>query len=89
VTALKYVLDQKSNQPSPQTKHLLAAFAESHSQISIIYQELLIALACYIFLLEVKASAVEYSGKAKGIDASLMNLKSVANCSPCCTSLTN
>jgi hypothetical protein len=88
VTALKYVLDQKSNQPSQHTKHLLAAFAASHPQIFVIYQELLIALARYTFLLEVKPS-VQYSGKAKGIDVSFMNLKSVANCSPCCTSLTN
>jgi hypothetical protein len=88
VTALKYVLDQKSDQPSQHTKHLLAAFAASHPQISVIYQELLIPLARYTFLLEVKAS-VEYSGKAKGIDMSFVNLKNVTNCSPCCTSLTN
>ncbi len=42
VKALKYVLDQKSNQPSQHAKHLLAAFAASHPQISVIYQELLI-----------------------------------------------
>ncbi len=67
VTALKNVLNQKSNQPMQHTKHLLAAFAASHPQIWVIYQELLIALACYTFLLEVKAS-VEFSGKAKVID---------------------
>ncbi len=50
VTALKYVLIQKSNQPLQHTKYLLAAFAASHPQISIIYQELLITLACYTFL---------------------------------------
>jgi hypothetical protein len=88
VTALKYVLDQKSNQPSQHTKHLLAAFAASHPQILVIYPELLIALARYTFLLEVKAY-VEYSGKAKGIDMSFINLKNVANCSLCCTFLTN
>jgi hypothetical protein len=86
--ALQYVLDQKYNQPSQHTKHLLAAFAASHPQISVIYQELLVALACCTFLLEAKAS-VKYSGKAKEIDMSFMNLKDVANCSPCCTSLTN
>jgi hypothetical protein len=57
VMALKYVLNQKSNQLSEHTKHLLAAFAASH--LSVIYQELLIALAWYAFLLEVKG-AVEY-----------------------------
>ncbi len=88
MTALKYVLNQKSNQPSQHTKHLLAAFAASHPQISVMYQELLISLARYTFLLEVKAS-VEYSGKAKGVDASFFNLDNVSNSSPCSTSLTN
>jgi hypothetical protein len=88
VTALKYGLNQKSNQPSQHTKHLLAAFAASHPQISVIYQELFIALARYTFLFEVKG-ALEYSGKAKGLDVSFVNLENVANCSPCCTSLTN
>ncbi len=87
MTALKYVLNQKSNQPSQHTKHLLAAFAASHPQISVIYQELLIALARYTFLLEVKG-AVEYSSKAKGLEVSFVTLENVANCSPCCTSLT-
>jgi hypothetical protein len=88
VTAFKCVLDQKSNQPFQHTKHLLALFVASHPQILVIYQELLIALAGYTFLSEVKAS-VEYSGKAKGVDMSFKNLKNVANSSPCCTSLTN
>jgi hypothetical protein len=66
VIALKYVLDQKSNQPSQHIKHLLAAFAASHPQILVIYQELLIALSRYTFLLEV-TGCVEDSGKAKGI----------------------
>ena len=57
-------------------------------KITIMYQELLISLARYTFLLEVKAS-VEYNGKVKGIDLSFTNPKNVANCSPCCTSLTN
>ncbi len=87
VTALKYVLNQKSSQPSQHTKHLLAAFAASHPQISVIYQELLIALARNTFLLEVKG-AVEYSSKAKGVEVSFVTLENVANCSPCCTSLT-
>jgi hypothetical protein len=86
-TALKDVLDQKTNRPSQHTKHLLAAFAASHPQISVIYQELLIALGRYTFLLEVKASID--CGKMQGMDVSYMNLKNVANCSPCCTSLTN
>jgi hypothetical protein len=88
VTALKDVLNRKSNQPMQHTKHLLAAFAASHPQISVMYQELLISLARYTFLLEVKAS-VEYSGKAKGIDVSFFNLDNVSNSSPCSTSLTN
>jgi hypothetical protein len=62
---------------------LLAAFAASHPQISVVYQELLIALACYTFLLEVKAKMKE------AMDVSFMNLTNVANCSPYCTSLTN
>jgi hypothetical protein len=88
VTALKDVLDQKTNRPSQHTKHLFAAFAASHPQISAVYQELLIALARYTFLLEIKA-CIENNGKAKVIDVSFMNLMNVANCSPCCTSLTN
>jgi hypothetical protein len=83
VAALKDVLDQKTNQPSQHTKHLLAAFAASHPQISVVYQELLIALARFTFLLEVKGKMKE------AMDVSFMNLTNVANCSPCCTSLTN
>jgi hypothetical protein len=49
---------------------------------------LLIALACYTFLLEVKA-IIEYSGKAKGMDLSFINLENVANSSPGAMSLTN
>jgi hypothetical protein len=52
------------------------------------YQELLLTLAHYTFLLEVKAY-VYYIGKAKGMDVSFMNLKNVASCSWCCTSLTS
>ena len=88
VAALKDVLNRKYNQPTQHTKHLLAAFAASHPQISVMYQELLISLARYTFLLEVKAS-VEYSGKAKGVDVSFFNLDNVSNSSPCSTSLTN
>jgi hypothetical protein len=61
VTELKYVLDQKTNQPSLNTKHLLAAFTASHPQISVIYQKLLIALAHYTFLLEV--NTLQWEGK--------------------------
>jgi hypothetical protein len=75
-------------QPTQHTKHLLAAFAASHPQISVIYQELLIALAHYTFLLEIKAVA-ENIGKAKGFHLSLINLENVANSSPSATSLTN
>jgi hypothetical protein len=64
VAALKYFLNQKSNQPRQHIKHLLAVFAASHPQILVFYQELLIALACYTFLLEVKASA-ECRGRQK------------------------
>jgi hypothetical protein len=88
VTALKEVLDQKTNRPSQHTKHLLSAFAASHPQISVIYQELLIPLARYAFLLEIKA-CIDNNGKSKIMDVSFMNLQNVANCSPCCTSLTN
>jgi hypothetical protein len=45
VTAHKDVLHQKTSQPLQHTKHLFAAFAASHPQISVIYQELLISLA--------------------------------------------
>ena len=78
VTALKDVLNQKHNQPTQHTKHLLAAFAASHPQILVMYQELLIALARYTFLLEVKAS-IKFSGKGKGIDVSFFNLDNVSN----------
>jgi hypothetical protein len=50
VTALKEVLGRSNNQPTQYTKHLLAAFAASHPQISVMYQELLISLARYTFL---------------------------------------
>jgi hypothetical protein len=49
----------------------------------VVHQELLIALAGYTFLLEVKAKMKE------AMDVIFMNLTKVANCSPCCTSLTN
>jgi hypothetical protein len=87
ITGLKQTLNN-SSQPTQHTKHLLAAFAASHPQISIIYQGLLITLARYTFLLEVKA-VVEYSGKAKGMDLSFINLENVAYNSPSATSLTN
>jgi hypothetical protein len=85
---LKKTLIQNSNQPTEHTKHLFAAFAASHPQISVIYQEIIIAVARYTFLLEIKA-AVENSGKAKGMDLSFINLENVANSSPSATSLTN
>jgi hypothetical protein len=81
ITGLKKTLNNNSSQPTQHTKHLLAVFAASHPQISVIYQELLIALACYTFLLEVEAF-VEYSSKAKGMDLSFINLENVANSSP-------
>jgi hypothetical protein len=37
VTALKDVLNQKSDQPLQHTKHIFAAFAASHPQISVMY----------------------------------------------------
>jgi hypothetical protein len=85
---LKKTLNNNSSQPTQHTKHLLAAFAASHPQISVIYQELFIALTHYTFLLEIKA-VVENSGKAKGMDLSLIYLENVANSSPSATSLTN
>jgi hypothetical protein len=87
-TGLKKTLNNNSNQPTEHTKHLFAAFTASHPPISVIYQEILIAVACYTFLLEIKA-LVENSGKAKGIDLSFINLENVANSSPSATSLTN
>jgi hypothetical protein len=86
--SLKKVLSHSSNQPTQHTKHLLAAFAASHPQISVIYQEMLISLARYTFLLEVKA-VLDCSGKAKGMDMSFVTLENVSNSSPCATSLTN
>jgi hypothetical protein len=70
--SLKKVLSHSSNQPTQHTKHLLAAFAASHPQIAVIYQEMLIALSRYTFLLEIKA-VVDCSGKAKGMDLSFFN----------------
>jgi hypothetical protein len=87
-SGLKKALNSNHNQPTQHTKHLLAAFAASHPQILMIYQEMLISLARYTFLLEVKA-VVEYSGKAKGMDMSFISLENVSNSSPCATSLTN
>ena len=72
------------NIPSICLLHLLPAIPK----ISVMYQELLISLARYTFLLEVKAS-VEYSGKAKGVDVSFFNLDNVLNSSPCSIPLTN
>ena len=86
--SLKKNLNSNSNQPTPHTRHLFAAFAASHPQISVIYQEMLIALARCTFLLEIKAS-LEFSGKAKGMDLTFINLENVANSSPSATTLQN
>jgi hypothetical protein len=42
-TGLTKTLNNNSNQPTEHTKHLFAAFAASHPQISVIYQEILIS----------------------------------------------
>jgi hypothetical protein len=80
--------EEKSQSQQQPTHSTHQAFAARHSQISVIYQELLIALTCFTFLLEVKA-VVEYGGKAKGMDFSFINLENFANSSPGLTSLTN
>jgi hypothetical protein len=51
--ALKATVAQEYTKSTPQTPCLLAAFTASHSQVSVMYQETLIALARYTFLLEV------------------------------------
>jgi hypothetical protein len=86
--SLKKILNSGSNQLTPHTRHLLATFAASHPHISVIYQEMLNALARYKLLLEIKAG-LEFSGKAKGMDLSFINLENVANSSPSATTFTN
>ena len=61
-------------------------FAASHPQISVVHQEMLVAIAPHVFLLETKAG-LELSDKAKGVDLSFVNLDDAANSSPSATTL--
>ncbi len=86
--ALKATVARVRTESTSQTRRLLAAFAASHPQVSVIHQEILISLARYTFLLEVKAQAnCEKDGK--NIDFSWLQLSSLANCSPSASSLTS
>jgi hypothetical protein len=53
------------------------------------YQETLIALARYTFLLEVQAQANCEKDRRKLLDFCWLNLENVASCSPSALSLTN
>jgi hypothetical protein len=86
--ALKATVARVQTESTSQTRRLLAAFAASHPQVSVIHQEILIALACYTFLLDVQAQAsCEKDGK--NIDFSWLQLTNLSNCSPSASSLTN
>jgi hypothetical protein len=87
--ALKATVAREQTESTPQTRRLLAAFAASHPQVSVMYQETLIALARYTFLLEVQAQANCEKDRRKLLDFCWLNLENVASCSPSASSLTN
>jgi hypothetical protein len=87
--ALKATVAREQTESTPQTRRLLAAFAASHPQVSVMYQGTLIALARYTFLLEVQAQAICEKDRRKLLDFCWLNLENVASCSPSASSLTN
>ncbi len=87
--ALKATVAREQTESTPETRRLLAAFAASHPQVSVIHQEVLIALARYTFLLEVQAQANCEKDRRKLLDFCWLKLENVASCSPSASSLTN
>jgi hypothetical protein len=87
--ALKATVAREQTESTPQTRRLLAAFAASHPQVSVMHQEILIALARYTFLLEVQAQANCEKDRRKLLDFCWLKLEDVASCSPSALSLTN
>jgi hypothetical protein len=87
--ALKATVAREQTESTPQTRRLLAAFAASHPQVSVMYQETLIALARYTFMLEVQAQANCEKDRRKLLDFCWLNLGNVASCSPSALTLTN
>ena len=62
-------------------KHIFAAFAASHPQVSTVNQEILIALARYTFLLELKAQT-EFLEDGNSVDFSWVQLEKVCTSAP-------
>jgi hypothetical protein len=87
--ALKATVAREQTGSTPQISRLLAAFAASHPQVSVMYQETLITLARYTFLLEVQAQANCEKDRRKLLDFCWLKLENVASCSPSASSLTN
>jgi hypothetical protein len=87
--ALKATVTREQTESTPQTRGLLAAFTASHPQVSVMYQEILIALAQYTFLLEVQAQANCEKDRRKLLHFCWLKLENVASCSPSASSLTN
>jgi hypothetical protein len=87
--ALKATVAREQTESTPQTRRLLAAFAASNPQVSVMHQEILIALARYTFLLEVQAQANCEKDRRKLLDFCWLKLENVASCSPSASSLTN
>jgi hypothetical protein len=55
--ALKATVAQDQTESTATTHRILAGFLASHPQVSVMHQEILISLARYAFLLEVRAQA--------------------------------
>jgi hypothetical protein len=87
--ALKATVAREQTKSTPKTCRLLAAFAASHPQVSVMHQEVLIALDRYTFLLEVQAQANYEKDRRKLLDFYWLKLENVAGCSPSASSLTN
>jgi hypothetical protein len=87
--ALKATVAQEQTESTPQTRCLLAAFAASHPLVSVMYQEILMALAGYTFLLEVQAQANCEKDRRKLLDFCWLKLENVASSSSSALSLTN
>jgi hypothetical protein len=89
--ALKATVARDQTESTAQTCRILAEFAASHPQVSVMHQEILISLARFTFLLEVEAQANYEKDKEsrKQIDFSWLTQHKIASCSPSASSLTN
>ena len=79
---IEKVCTRQNNSPTHHTRHLFAAFAAGHLQISPIHQEHLIALARYALVVELKAACQE---KDPSIRMDWATIDNVSKSSPSAT----